>query len=346
MDIQKDETALFYYIDQYLSHLADRPRTQRTYRIGLAKFQTFLLEKKVRSAARRRHETNAILRLRDVQETTLVDFNDWLAPFSKFTRNTYLASTIMFLSYALSRSWLDGFSLERAKAQLKHVKREKKGYPIPRPDEALPKVIQYWDQKPLPEGGGVRELRGRLILLRARAFVHLLYSSAARLEEIRQLDIKDIGNGRKSEAVIRGKGDKERFIFITSDARSALRAYLEERHDQFGPVFISHHKDYGARVNDSVLRHIVYQAAKELGISASPHAFRHYRASQMLEQGAPLEAIQEILGHSDISTTRRVYAHYSKPAIRAIFDRTTLVPEVALRAQLERASEEQRTPGR
>jgi integrase/recombinase XerD len=73
----------------------------------------------------------------------------------------------------------------------------------------------------------------------------------------------------------------------------------------------------------------VKQAAKQLGIDVSPHDFRHYRASQMLQQGAPLEAIQEILGHSDISTTRRVYAHYSRPSIRAIFEKTTLTPEQA-----------------
>jgi len=72
-------------------------------------------------------------------------------------------------------------------------------------------------------------------------------------------------------------------------------------------------------------------AAKKLGMDVSPHDFRHFRARQMLEQGAPLEAIQEILGHSDIGTTRRVYAHYSKPSIRSIFERTTLSPEEAAR---------------
>jgi integrase len=84
-----------------------------------------------------------------------------------------------------------------------------------------------------------------------------------------------------------------------------------------------------------MLKRTVREAAKKLGMDISPHDFRHYRASQMLEQGAPLEAIQEILGHSDISTTRRVYAHYSRPAIRAIFERTTLTPEDARRVHPE-----------
>jgi integrase/recombinase XerD len=78
-----------------------------------------------------------------------------------------------------------------------------------------------------------------------------------------------------------------------------------------------------------MLWNTVKTAAHSLGMDVSPHDFRHYRARQMLEQGAPLEAIQEILGHSDIGTTRRVYAHYSKPAIRTIFERTTLTPQEA-----------------
>jgi site-specific recombinase XerD len=332
MDTAKDQIALPHFIDEYLSHLAQKPRTQRTYRAGLARFQDFLLQRKVRSAARRKYETTALLRLSDLEESVLIEFNDWLSKYSKFTRNTYLAAVVMFLSYAIFKTWLPTFSLERAKAQFKHMRKDKKSYPVPRIDPGLPKIVEYWDSKPLPDGDSEKARRQRLIILRARAFVHLLYGSAARLEELRMLDIKEIGRGRKSEAIIQGKGDKERFIFITPDAKATLRTYLDARNDQYEPVFISHHRDYGARANASVLRRIVYQAAEALGIDASPHDFRHYRASQMLQQGAPLEAIQEILGHSDIGTTRRVYAHYSKPSIRSIFERTTLSPQDAARA--------------
>lgn len=348
MDISQDQFTLSYYVDEYLSHLADKPRTQHTYRFALTRFQDFILERKVRDAARhkndtpdnsarsmsdmRAHASPALLRLEDLDESVLIEFNEWLSKFSKFTRNTYLAAVTMFLSYAIFKKWLPAFSLERAKAQFKHMRKDKKSYPVPRIDAALPKVIEYWDKKLLPEGDGEKVHRQRLIVLRARAFVHLLYGSAARLDELRMLDIKEIGRGRKSEAIIQGKGEKERFIFITPDAKAALRTYLDARNDEYEPVFISHHKDYGARANASVLRRIVYQAAEALGIDVSPHDFRHYRASQMLQQGAPLEAIQEILGHSDIGTTRRVYAHYSKPSIRSIFERTTLSPQEAARA--------------
>ena len=340
MDTLQAQTALSHYIDEYLGHLADKPRTQRTYRVGLMRFQDFLLQRKVRSAARRKYETTALLRLTDLDESVLIEFNDWLSKYSKFTRNTYLAAVIMFLSYALFKNWLPDFSFERAKAQYKHLRKDKKSYPVPRIEAGLPKVIRYWDTQPLPDGDSEKARRQRLTVLRARAFVHLLYGSAARLEEVRMLDIKEIGKGRKSDAIIQGKGDKERFIFITPEAKTALRTYLDARNDEYEPVFISHHKDYGARVNASVLRRIIYQAAKALGIDVSPHDFRHYRARQMLEQGAPLEAIQEILGHSDIGTTRRVYAHYSKPSIRNIFERTTLSPEQAAQKMDASESEE------
>src|SRR5512135_2503868 len=101
MDISHDQIALAHYIDEYLSHLADKPRTQRTYRVGLMRFQEFLLERKVRSAARRKHETTALLRLGDLDESVLIEFNDWLSKYSKRTRNTYLAAVIMFLAYAI-----------------------------------------------------------------------------------------------------------------------------------------------------------------------------------------------------------------------------------------------------
>jgi integrase/recombinase XerD len=155
------------------------------------------------------------------------------------------------------------------------------------------------------------------------------------LSEVAGLNRKDVADGRRKEAIVHGKGDKERFIFITPDARAAILTYLTERKDAFEPLFISHGRKYGSRFTKMSLWRTVSAAEKKLGMDVSPHDFRHYRARQMLEQGAPLEAIQEILGHSDIGTTRRVYAHYSKPSIRSIFERTTVPPAEAAQASLE-----------
>lgn len=317
----------------FLGNLDDSPRTRSTYTTGLNVFQRFLAETDNRS----NRESPARFTIGQIDTDVLQNFQVWLAQkdYSRFSQRTYLSGVVALLHYGLAHDMLPGsFSLERARAKLKHITR-RSAYPIPRPDPSLPRIIEWYDRLPVPEGDDEKSRKRRLRILRSRAFVHLLYSSAGRLAEIASLNRKEVGDGRRKEAVVTGKGDKQRYIFITPEARAAIQAYVTERSDQFEPLFISHGKDYGRRLSHDSLWNTVRNAARKLAIDASPHDFRHFRASQMLEQGAPLEAIQEILGHSDISTTRRVYAHYSKPAIRAIFERTTLTPEDAAKTRLE-----------
>lgn len=319
------------HVADYLSHLFESPRTQHTYETGLRIFLEFLFERKLSGSKQNSTAPTVGLTLDSIDTNVLQDFQTWLGQneYARFSSKTYMSSVLAFLSYALSRSWLPAsFSLELARAKLKQVTR-RSSYPIPRPDPALPQLIRYYDSLETPEGEGEKSRRKRLQILRSRAFVHLLYSSAGRLAEVAALNRKDVADGRRKEAIVTGKGDKERFIFITPDARAAITAYVTWRQDTYEPLFISHGRDYGKRLSHVMLWNTVKSAAKKLGMDVSPHDFRHFRARQMLEQGAPLEAIQEILGHSDIGTTRRVYAHYSKPSIRTIFERTTLSPEEA-----------------
>ncbi len=328
-------------ISDYLGHLFESPRTQHTYETGLRVFQKFLAETSDRKGKGDSTSPARLVTLDSLDTNVLQEFQSWLGQnnYSRFSHKTYLASVVAFLTYALSNDWLpSSFSLERARAKLKQVTR-RSAYPIPRPDPALPQLIRYYDEFPLPEGEAESIRRKRLQIYRSRAFVHLLYSSAGRLAEVAALNRKDVADGRRKEVIVTGKGDKERFIFITPEARAAIQAYVTERKDTFEPLFISHGRDYGKRLSHMMLWSTVKTAAKKLGMDVSPHDFRHYRARQMLEQGAPLEAIQEILGHSDIGTTRRVYAHYSKPSIRNIFERTTLSPSEAART-VERESED------
>ncbi len=339
-------------ISDYLNHLFESPRTLKTYESGMRVFQEFLVEQRqiTQAKAKRRTppraeegapqrgkrlkyspETMPLIPMEAIDTNVLQDFQAWLGQknYSRFSQRTYLASVNAFLSYALSQDWLpDTFSLEKARAKLKHVTR-RSAYPIPRPDPALPRLIAAFDNIPLDDGDDPKSRNKRLQALRNKAFVQLLYSSAGRLSEVAALNRKDVADGRRKEAIVRGKGDKERFIFITPEARAAILIYISERKDTFEPLFISHGRKYGSRFTKMSLWRIISRQAKQLGMDVSPHDFRHYRARQMLEQGAPLEAIQEILGHSDIGTTRRVYAHYSKPSIRTIFERTTLSPEQA-----------------
>lgn len=327
-------------IADYLGHLFESPRTQHTYTTGLHAFVKFLSEQEGDGKAKHVTAPDPTFTLDSIDTNVLLNFQAWLGKnnFSKFSHKTYLASVVAFLTFALSKDWLPAsFSLERSRAKLKQVTK-RSAYPIPRPDPALPLLIRYYDELQAPEGEDEKSRRKRLQILRSRAFVHLLYSSAGRLAEVAALNRKDVADGRRKEAIVTGKGDKERFIFITADARAAIASYISQRHDTYEPLFISHGRDYGKRLSHVMLWNTIKSAAKKLGMDVSPHDFRHFRARQMLEQGAPLEAIQEILGHSDIGTTRRVYAHYSKPSIRTIFERTTLTPQDA--AQQAEAAEE------
>lgn len=279
---------------------------------------------------------------RDMNMDVLDDFNGWLKhkSYADTSRRTFIAFVTEYLRYAVDKEWLPPtFSLERATYRIRKAqKRDNARYPVPKFDPALPRVIAYYDALTLPDGDAPAERRARLNLLRARAVMHTLYASAGRVQEIALLTRKGVQDGRRDKVQIIGKGKKPRMIFLTDDALRALRAYLDARADACEPLFIQHSHAYGTALSRFMLWKIVSHAGKACGIAhLSPHDFRHYRASQMLDAGAPLEAIQEILGHADIGTTRRVYAHYSKPKVQEIFARFTLSADEAL-ARLDEAA--------
>ncbi|MDY7039655.1 MAG: tyrosine-type recombinase/integrase [Chloroflexota bacterium] len=327
-------------VSDFLDSLHGSPRTRKTYATGLSAFQLFLAE-----SAPADQDPPAPLSLELLDNEVLAHFSRWLADreYSRFTVRTYLAAATAFLVYLFSQNCLaEGFSIEKARARLGQASRPMP-YPIPRPDPELPRVIQYYDDQPLPDGNTRRAHLAGLRLLRSRAIVHTLYASAGRIAEVASLDRKDVADGRRSEAIVTGKGDRQRFIFLTPETQRAIAVYVQARQDEYQPLFISHGRDYGTRLSEVSIWATVRRAAKVLGLEVTPHDFRHFRACQMLEEGAPLEAIQDILGHADIGTTRRVYAQYSKPAIREIFARTTLTPDEALdRLQVRRLREAER----
>ena len=322
----------------FLKALQDAPNTRKTYASGLSLFECFLEERGYGGG----QDSRARLSVDAFDDDLLEAFYRWLTSreYSKFSVRTYVAAVSAFLTYLLSHDQLPPtFSMEKAKAKLRRPMK-RTPYPVPIPDPELPRIIEYYDKLPLPEGNTRRDHLEQLRLLRSRAIVHTLYASAGRIAEVAALDRKDVANGRRSEALITGKGDKQRFIYLTPEAQQAIAAYVAARQDTFQPLFISHGRDYGSRLSKVSIWATVKRAAKTLGMEVTPHDFRHFRARQMLDEGAPLEAIQDILGHADISTTRRVYAQYSKPSIREIFTRATLSPDEALQKHQQRQREE------
>jgi site-specific recombinase XerD len=148
--------------------------------------------------------------------------------------------------------------------------------------------------------------------------VHTLYASGGRVSEVASLTREMVLDGRLDEVELTGKGGWPRLILLTTAAMQAIQAYIQERDDDYPALFISHGRGRGQALGRGTMWSIVKKAAKALGLhkSTSPHSFRHFRATQLLNEGMPLESVQAYLGHQDISTTRKVYAHTKTAVLR------------------------------
>ena len=160
----------------------------------------------------------------------------------------------------------------------------------------------------------VAEETGELTAIRNLAMVEMLYASGARVSEICGLDLKDIDFERQTIRVI-GKGSKERVIPIGRPAIAALEKWLAVRAEMANEksgsaVFLGAR---GKRIDQRQVREVVYKTI-ELG----PHALRHSAATHLLEGGADLRTVQEILGHASLSTTQ-IYTHVSAERLHSAF---------------------------
>ncbi len=246
---------------------------------------------------------------------TILNFRNWLlSNRSRSTATTYIAAILGYLNY------LDGQDLLPHGVQLGKLQRQLARRQIDRNQaeavmdldvarQAIPRIVAYYDELALPAEND--RYNRRLSLLRNRALVHTLYSTAARISEVVALNRSNVGNGRAAHASIMGKGNKPRTIHIRTYARSAIQAYLSERRDSNPALFVAHSRNARhARLSTTSAHNIVKKAVKALNLhdTISAHDFRHFRATQLLREGMPLEVVQEFLGHADISTTRTIYA--------------------------------------
>ncbi|GAB4536083.1 MAG: tyrosine recombinase XerC [Thermodesulfovibrionia bacterium] len=188
----------------------------------------------------------------------------------------------------------------------------------PRLSRALPRFLSIDDTFSLmdaPEGETFRATRDKAIL-------ELLYSSGLRVSELVSLDMADL-DIKDGLIRVKGKGKKERIVPIGSKAMDAIRNYLPERitKRRLSPaVFLNNH---GGRLTDRSVRRIlsIYSRLLNLKGRVSPHAMRHTFATHMLHGGADLRSIQELLGHSSLSTTQR-YTHVDITHLADVYDRS------------------------
>lgn len=164
--------------------------------------------------------------------------------------------------------------------------------------------------------------------LRDRAILELLFSSGLRVSELVGLD-KDHINVKRREFMVRGKGQKDRPIFISSAAADWISRYLEKRTDNTKPLFIRYSGrktvDLSGnfhRLTARSVQRLVARYAVLAGITkhVSPHTLRHSYATDLLMNGADLRSVQAMLGHSNISTTQ-IYTHVTDPHLKSVHEK-------------------------
>lgn len=155
----------------------------------------------------------------------------------------------------------------------------------------------------------IEELRESCLSPLEHAIVEFMYTTGCRIGEIVTLNRGDIDWDARS-VIVRGKGDKEREVYFSVKCEIWLKRYLRWRKDNDAALFVTERKPH--RISIPHMRYILKRVAKRSGIDVSvyPHKLRHSYATHLLNNGAPLEAIQTLLGHTKSDTTR-IYAHLS-----------------------------------
>lgn len=286
------------WMEGYMNNLkleGKSPRTIDAYRIDLQQFATFL------------EEAFPTLTLPAIGVLHIRAFLRWLSEQPDCNR------TLARKSAALN-SWFkylkkNGVIKDNPMRRIRRPKYEKK----------LPKVFSEEEMQVLLRIPDTSTIFG----LRNRAILEMLYSCGLRLMELANLQLSDIDFRRKIIKVT-GKGNKERFIPIGSFAIDSLQEYLDKRallmNSKSGnSVFLTRSgKPFDSRQLNIILMRYIDLIAREKGYS--PHTIRHSFATHLLSRGADLNAIKELMGHSDLSATE-IYTHVSLADIKDAYEK-------------------------
>lgn len=164
--------------------------------------------------------------------------------------------------------------------------------------------------------------------LRDKAIIELLFSGGLRVSELVNLNREHI-NLKRREFMVRGKGQKDRPIFISHQAAQAIEDYLKARGDNLKPLFIRYSGSQEItndgefkRLSSRSIQRIISNYALRAGITkkVTPHTMRHSFATDLLMNGADLRSVQSMLGHSNISTTQ-IYTHITNPHLKDVHEK-------------------------
>jgi integrase/recombinase XerC len=189
----------------------------------------------------------------------------------------------------------------------------------PRVNRTLPVVLDHAEAGRLMDVAAIGADDGSPVAIRDRSMVELLYATGMRVSELCAVDVGDVDHERMTVRVL-GKGGKERTVPFGRPAARALadwrtaRPLLVDRAD--GPLFVGVR---GRRIDPRTVRTVVHRLSVAAGGPAlAPHGLRHTAATHVLEGGADLRTVQELLGHATLATTQR-YTHVSVERLRATF---------------------------
>ena len=256
-------------------------------------------------------ETSGVM---DVSQLELVHLRSWLANQqvkggARTTLSRRAVSVRLFTKWAVKNKYL--------------AKDVAATLATPKGHRTLPEVLDIADAKTAMDSLATRASEEETpISLRDVAMVELLYATGARVAELCGLDVSDIDYDRQTIRVL-GKGNKERTIPLGNPAMKALNVWLKEGRDSIknslsgNAVFLGAR---GKRIDQRTVRTVVYNALQAIeGIERmGPHALRHSAATHLLEGGADLRTVQEILGHASLATTQ-IYTHVSTERLQKAF---------------------------
>ncbi|WP_078380102.1 site-specific tyrosine recombinase XerD [Sutcliffiella halmapala] len=190
----------------------------------------------------------------------------------------------------------------------------------PKPQQKLPQVLSVEEVQALLDSPDTSKTFGA----RDKAMLELLYATGIRVSELISLNLSDVHLTMGFVRCI-GKGNKERIIPLGKMAQEAIHTYIEENRNKLkkkkitDAFFLNHH---GNRLTRQGFWKILKKLSKEAGIEKdlTPHTLRHSFATHLLENGADLRAVQEMLGHADISTTQ-IYTHVTKTRLKDVYSK-------------------------
>lgn len=227
---------------------------------------------------------------------------------SMITLNYHLIALRSFLKFCAKRELV---TMPADKIELARTKRKQVTFLSPE------ELEQLFAQPKLDTPAGLRD----------RAILELLFSSGLRVSELVNLN-KDHINLKRREFMVRGKGQKDRPIFVSEEAANWVKKYLDARTDTLSPLFINYsgkkqieNTGNAQRLTARSVQRMVERHARLAGITkhVSPHTLRHSFATDLLMNGADLRSVQAMLGHSNISTTQ-IYTHVTDPHLKKIHE--------------------------